>query len=732
MDDNIESDSKKVTTRKGNRTMAPLTLSLVIHNHQPVGNLDYVFADATEKAYDPMLEALTRHPDIRLALHYSGPLLDWLSANRPDHLRRLATLVSREQVELLTGAYYEPILATIPDADKLGQVRKMTDFLIERFGYPATGAWVAERVWEPHLPKALVEAGVTYTLLDDTPFKMVGLDDDDLFGPYMTEEQGYALKVFGNVMHLRYAIPWRPVDEVIEWLRQRARDHPGGVAVSGDDGEKFGLWPNTWDHCWGEDGWIERFFAALEENADWLHTRPLGEVAAEHAPLDRIYLPCASYEEMMHWALPPEAFVTYTRVARELEEEGREDARRFLSGGFWRSFLSQYDEINQMHKKMLWVSRKAHAMPEGQAKRRALDHVWSAQCNCAYWHGLFGGIYLFHIRGANYAHLIAAEQLADRQRRETEAWTEVERGDLDADGHEEVILSSDRQVLTVKPSYGGALVEWDWRDRRYNLLNTMTRRPEGYHRALRRAAEEGRLYLPGQEEIPNGVQVRQRDVHTRLFYDWHRRAALLDHFLEPDTTPEAFYQAHYEERGDFVDGPYQAEAHQGDDARLTLTREGTVVVGELRFPIQIEKTIGLEPGASELSVHYQVMNLGKIPGELRFGVEFNWGIVGGDGPQAYLDVDRKRHSPADFDGGDDVSSLTIGSTLPDLAGEVVLTIDRPTSLWYFPLEAVSNSEAGYERVYQGTCTLLSWDVLLEPHRPWEVALTLNLRALEDA
>jgi len=708
--------------------MSQLTLSLLIHNHQPVGNFDHVFAEATDKAYEPLLDALDRHPSIRLALHYTGPLLDWLSAHRPDHLERLAALVAREQIELLSGAYYEPILVAIPDADKRGQIRKMTGFLQERFHHHATGAWLAERVWEPHLPKPLAEAGVEYTVLDDTPFKMVGLRDEDLFGFYVTEEQGYPLKVFGNVMHLRYAIPWHPVEDVIVWLRRQAEAHPGGVAVSGDDGEKFGLWPGTWDHCWGDDGWVERFFCALEENEDWLRTRPLGEIAAEEAPLGRVYLPCASYEEMTRWALPPDAYADFARVRSELQEQGRHDALQFIQGGFWRSFMARYEEINQMHKKMLWVSRKVHQLPDGETKAEALDHVWAAQCNCAYWHGLFGGIYLFHIRVANYAHLLAAEELVDQAVREQLIWVDVEEGDLDADGTDEVVLNTDQQVLVVKPSYGGALVEWDWRDRRYNLLNTMSRHREGYHQALRAAAENGRLILPGEEEIPHGVRVKERDVHTRLFYDEYRRAALLDHFLHVDTTPESFYQGHHGEQGDFIDQPYQAQVSEAEGkAVLTLTREGTVRAGEVPLPVRVEKRISLEAGSSQLAVHYLVTNLNEIPADVQFGVELNWGIVGGDSHYGRLEVGSERRPLADFDGSDEVTSFSVGSTLPDLAGEVEVIVNRPANLWHFPLEVVSNSEAGYERVYQGTCTLLWWAAHLEPRLPWEAKLTLDLR-----
>ena len=54
--------------------MAPrISLALAIHNHQPVGNFGWVFAEVYGQAYLPMLEALERHPGVRLSLHYSGP-----------------------------------------------------------------------------------------------------------------------------------------------------------------------------------------------------------------------------------------------------------------------------------------------------------------------------------------------------------------------------------------------------------------------------------------------------------------------------------------------------------------------------------------------------------------------------------------------------------------------------------------------------------------------------------
>src|ERR1700687_4230369 len=83
---------------------------LVLHNHQPVGNFPWVFQQVYQESYLPMIEALERYPRVRLSLHYTGSLLDWLEEAHPEFLQRIAALVLRGQVEIVGGGYYEPIL----------------------------------------------------------------------------------------------------------------------------------------------------------------------------------------------------------------------------------------------------------------------------------------------------------------------------------------------------------------------------------------------------------------------------------------------------------------------------------------------------------------------------------------------------------------------------------------------------------------------------------------------
>ena len=139
---------------------APIYLLLVFHNHQPVGQFDYVNEHSTNVSYLPLIELLERHPRIKVGMHYSGPLLDWLKQNHADVIERLRALVAHRQVEMLSGGYYEPVLVALPDEDKIGQIEKLTAELRDTLGGEATGLWLAERVWEPYLASPIAKAGM--------------------------------------------------------------------------------------------------------------------------------------------------------------------------------------------------------------------------------------------------------------------------------------------------------------------------------------------------------------------------------------------------------------------------------------------------------------------------------------------------------------------------------------------------------------------------------------------
>src|SRR5688572_14968284 len=161
---------------------APLRLVLILHNHQPVGNFDHVFEQAYQDSYLPFLDVFEPYDDLRIALHTSGPLMEWLDEHHGEYVDRLAALAAAGRVEILGGKFYDAILTMIPSCYRRGQITKYSQWLANKLHADVRGMWMPERVWEQALVGDIAAAGITYTLLDDFHFKKAGLLEEDLHG----------------------------------------------------------------------------------------------------------------------------------------------------------------------------------------------------------------------------------------------------------------------------------------------------------------------------------------------------------------------------------------------------------------------------------------------------------------------------------------------------------------------------------------------------------------------
>lgn len=110
-----------------------------IHNHQPVGNFGWVIEEAYQKSYFAFLQLLSKYPAIRISLHFTGVLYEWIKENHPECFDLMRTMIKRDQIELLTGGFDEPILPAIPDRDKVGQIRMQSEFIEREFGVRPAG-----------------------------------------------------------------------------------------------------------------------------------------------------------------------------------------------------------------------------------------------------------------------------------------------------------------------------------------------------------------------------------------------------------------------------------------------------------------------------------------------------------------------------------------------------------------------------------------------------------------
>ncbi len=684
--------------------MNRVSLVLCIHNHQPVGNLDGVFEHAYRASYLPFLEAMERHPSIRFVVHNTGPLLEWLERNAPEYLDRLGAMAADGRVEILGGAFQEPILPAIPERDARGQIVRMQRYVAGRFGRVPRGLWVAERVWEPGLARVLAQSGVEYVPLDDYEFRLSGLEERDLTGYFITEDQGVPLKVFPISKRLRYLIPFADPEETIEHLRELGKRVDGALAVFGDDGEKFGVWPGTHDHVYG-NGWLDRFLEAITANAEWLSTVTFEEAVASSRPAGRAYLPASSYPEMMEWALPTEARREYGRLVQKLKDDGAYEVwGTRVAGGMWRGFATKYDETNFMLSKMRRVSARVADRDPSLADldgpvAGAREDLWRGQCNCAYWHGVFGGIYLPHLRSAVYEHLIKAERAtADA----ADTGVRVEVLDHDLDGFDEVLLESAELDAYVAPARGGHVFELDLIGPAWNVVATMARHEEPYHELLEHASHGGGH--DGTVSIHDAVVAKEAGLADLAVGDRTPRVAAVDHFFEPSCGLEDLLRA---DANDLLPLTGRRWEHE-------VVREGQATGVAMRAPLELACPEGARRGTLAKRVLHEGRTLlcdytirvdGSTP--LAFSSEWNVALLTGLPEYATVSADGVALPSAErAQRLESVGSLSIDDRLRGV--RVTLRFSPSAEVFVRPLETASQSEGGFERVYQGLSVFPLW------------------------
>ena len=713
--------------------MPKFHLVLLIHAHQPIGNFDAVFEQVYQRAYLPFLDCLARHPAVRMGLHYTGPLLEWLEERHPEFLDRLRELVGRRQVEFVGGGFYEPILVSIPRQDQTEQISRLRDYLTQKFGQTPAGAWLAERVWEPQLPSILASSEVQYTLVDDMHFLAAGFEQDQLFGDYIAEDCGQMVRLLPGLKRLRYVLPFAAPEVALGFLRECAASHPGGMAAMGDDCEKFGAWPGTYNHCY-RDGWVDRFFVSLEASSDWLATATPGEYLASHAPLGRADLPTACYAEMMEWVLPTPARNEFQRMEREFA--ARPDVLRFLRGGPWRGFFSKYPESNLLHKKMLHVSGELHLLasrpwrsPKRAQLARARTHLLRAQCNDAYWHGVFGGLYSPHLRAALWNELVRAETLLAEIPASRGSAPRIERTDYDLDGREEVRVTSRTMAALLRPADGGTLLALDFRTAGVTLINSIQRRAETYHSRLREASSGG---AGPAVSIHEGMRAKEGELERFLRYDrWPRNTFRLLLF-SPEKKIEDYQDLRLDEDAALAGGVYAI--HDAGPSGVTLACESSwpsTASGENSPELLCctkKFTFAQQKPGFQVGCEIELVSAQAYSQPASVGLEIVLNLLAPDEPDRYFETSAGRH-PLRWAAAVPASGLQQGRLrIVDQWQGVAATIEAPDAaqFWIAPIETVSESEDGFERVYQGSQILIVWPAELGAGTPWRGQVILGV------
>ncbi len=638
-------------------------LAFALHAHQPVGNFGHVFEEITAESYLPFLEKFKQYPGAgRMGYHASGILYRWWEKYQPEMIDLLGELVDAGRIELLTGGFYEPILPLIPADDRQRQIEKHQDYLEERFGTRARGLWLTERVWIPELAADLDRAGLHYTIVDDFHFKLAGWSEDELAGYYSTEYNARNMGIFPISKKLRYRIPFHDVPRINNFLDEQEEINALTMA---DDAEKFGSWPDTQKWVY-EDGWADRFFQSCVEGE--INLCSPGEVFEKQPPSGRCYLPTASYEEMLEWAMPADNLRKYQEWKESLEEEDKKYAR----GGYFHNFLVKYEESNRLHKKMQWLSKNINK----EENSGAVDNLLSSQCNDPYWHGVFGGLCLPHLRAEVWKNLTTATASSEV------GPTTASAVDYDSDGSEEILYRDDSQFLIIDPQNGGELVTWELLSARRNLLDTLSRRWEAY---LEKEPEE---------------ETDEADVQTIH----HRETKIPAEWLEnwsADPIPRAGFQV-VSITGDF--SPQLLQKNQNLEYPLHNRGPKNIDLSDDRLQLNFSQP--------DFDISYSFANNHLDWGAVNRNPEGWWGVMttlglrSPDKAECWLKCGDRRTGPKERQSTTG-EKLTVTDTLAGY--ELTFSAKKELTFITYPVETLSRSEKDAEKIYQGTALLFLTD-----------------------
>jgi alpha-amylase len=440
---------------------------------------------------------------------------------------------------------------------------------------------------------------------------------------------------------------------------------------------------------------------------------------------------------MTEWALSPESSPAFGRGLGQFEALADGDQLRpfFKAGGYWRNFKARYPESDEMYCRMLGVSQRLAALETSpQSDPDYLDlarqELYRGQCNCPYWHGSFGGLYLPHLRNAVYRSLIAAHNALDDAEGRAGPRVSALVGDFNLDARQEVRLENNRLIAFVRPALGGHVYELDVRHNMTNVLATLDRRPEAYHAAIREAALRragGSDGSPREAEDTSSGQLCsiQQGLDRRIVYDRYPRKALVDHFYPFDVTLDDLVACGDVERGDFALGTYLAKLER-DANRIALVMERP---GRAHgHSIRLRKTIELSTGSPALSIRYE---LDDVPAGacLHFAVEINLAAMAGHVADRYYS-DLSGSELGMLDARLDMNhcrGLAVTDEWLDLS--IGLTWSKSAGLWCFPIETVSQSEGGFEGVHQSSAVIPHWHATADERGHWDVAIRCRLDRL---
>ena len=392
-----------------------------------ISYLQQIDKNDTASLYKAFFSGIQAEEKLPLTIFAAGSFLEWQKGKRQAYTILLNNMLSRKQIELLSGGYYQPYLSLLPASDVIGQIEMMTSAIRTHFGKRPRGLFLTASSWTPSLITPFTRCGMEYCLLDHRLFpadKQQNTQNNSPFVPAIVEDKGKTITVF----------PYIPDDPDFttrtpqEFYEKLATEAP-------QDGEIMYLLFLP----------VKTYIKCLEKNKDgsnWFSS--FIDICSEPDSVIRL---THTAELMKHRQPHPPLYITSNTVLCDAP-----------TGDDTKSTITLQWDAFKIYTKMMYVNMLANGMKGDKARKKyALQELWKAQS--AELFALESCISEYHneLRRIAYKKLLVAE----KQTRLPGIFTEgLTRYDIDMDGLKEVL--SQRAPLNMYVHHrGGKIFECD-------------------------------------------------------------------------------------------------------------------------------------------------------------------------------------------------------------------------------------------------------------------------------
>lgn len=641
-----------------------------------------------QESYKPFANLLFHLSDVKVACYYSGMLLKWFEEKHPEYILLLKDLCQSGKMEILSSGFYEPVFNLINVKCRGKQLDLMSTYIRKVFNQKATGICIPNDVWEPSLPSNLANNGINYLFLPTSLFVHSGLDEEKLFQPFISEDQGKTVTVFPIhefLVDIFYQIP------ASEWAKRFSNFYLESNEILYInlliDGNLLGKEKSPLFDFFTENR-LEKFLDFCKEQKDFVEIDFPRNYLKTMGKRKKIYLQCDQDLRLSGKMLSPDKRIITDMLKNHLSQN---ELVNFVNLGFFRQFLMKYREADAIYQKQQWVESLIGYVKDKEQKKAALELLYKAQRGDLYsYNEQTPGIYDNLSRKAVYRDLIEAEK---RSREKGVFKPNIILTDYNMNGIDEILFNGQYYNLYLTKE-GGEVFEFDYFPANWNFCDTMSRYKESYN-------------------------VENADS----FFDDKSPHFFTDCFLEKDFSLQNADLTHLPSTIRFSSNLYETDLIDKEKKLIRFSASGTVqnkggfseveFIKEFNFKKDIELSIEIVNKEEELlNIQYLLlMNIAAFPHNEKITFLKNKNGV-------------STELPKDFTDAKSIEGFIMEDGM--LASKMEFTASKNFTLYKQPVATEVKIENRIVSLFQYYAFGLLWNISIRPKSSWKLKLTLKL------